>query len=91
MKGEMKVSDIRNWILNNQSSANDVWFADMLKDKYSVGGHHHRTLNGAWLETWAVKKLFTTFLEDGECRFRAMECKVDTYTKDSCPIEPSIF
>lgn len=91
MKGEMQVSDVRNWILNNQPSANDVWFADMLKDKYSCGlkGWTTRSLNGAWLPTWAVEKLFVRFLEDGERRFKAMD--VPVYLKDNPSIEPSIF
>lgn len=94
--GEMKVADVRNWVLNNmfnngKPSKHDVWFADMLKDKYSVGGHHHRSLNGAWLPTWAVEKLFITFFEDGAWAFRAMGCDVTTYFKDSCPIQPSVF
>lgn len=84
--GEMKVADVRNWVLNNmfnngKPSNHDIWFADMLKDKYSVGGFHHRTLNGAWLPTWAVEKLFITFFEDGAWAFRAMGCDVPTYFK----------
>jgi len=40
--GEMKVSDVRNWVLNNmfnqgRPSKNDIWFADMLKKNYSTG------------------------------------------------------
>lgn len=93
MKGEMKVSDVRNWVLNNQSSEKDVWFADMLKDEYSTGlkGWTCRSLNGVWLKTWAVEKLFTKLLEDGERRFKAMECEVTTYFRDNPAIEPSIF
>lgn len=95
-KGEMKVADVRNWVLNNMfnngsPSNHDIWFSDMLKDKYSVGPISNRSLNGAWIETWAVEKLFTTFFEDGEWAFRAMGCDVPTYFKDSCAIEPSIF
>ena len=91
MKGEMKVSDVRDWVLNNQSSTNDVWFADMLKDKYSTGlkGWTNRSLNGAWLYTWEVEKLFTKFLEDGERRFKAMD--VPIFLKDNPAIEPSIY
>ena len=40
--GEMKVSDVRNWVLNNmfnqgRPSKHDVWFADMLEKNYSTG------------------------------------------------------
>lgn len=93
MKGEMKVSDVRNWILRNETSTNDVWFAHMLLKNYSVGleGWTNRSLNGVWISTWEVEKLFTTFLEDGERRFKAMECEVSTYIKDNPAIEPSIF
>jgi len=96
--GEMKVSDVRNWVLNNmfnqgRPSKNDIWFADMLKKNYSTGlpGWTNRSLNGAWLSTWEVEKLFTTFFEDEEWAFRAMGCDVPTYFKDNPAIEPSIF
>ena len=93
MYGEMKVLDVRNWVLNNQSSEKDVWFADMLKDEFSTGmkGWTNRSLNGAWLKTWEVEKLFTFFLVDGEYKFKAMECEVSTYFKDNPAIEPSMF
>ena len=97
-KGEMKVADVRNWVLNNMfnngsPSKHDIWFAGMLEKTYSTGlpGWTNRSLNGAWIETWAVEKLFTTFFEDGAWAFRAMGCDVPTYFKDSCAIEPSIF
>jgi len=51
----------------------------------------NRSLNGAWLSTWEVEKLFTTFFEDEEWAFRAMGCDVPTYFKDNPAIEPSIF
>lgn len=94
--GEMKVADVINWVLNNmynngKPSKNDIWFASMLKEKYSVGPIGSRSLNGAWLTTWEVEKLFATFIENGESAFRAMECNVDTYFKDNPAIEPSIF
>ncbi len=96
--GEMKVSDVRNWVLNNmfnqgRPSKHDVWFADMLEKNHSVGlpGWTNRSLNGAWLSTWEVEKLFTTFFEDEEWAFRAMGCDVPTYFKDNPAIEPSIF
>jgi hypothetical protein len=96
--GEMKVADVRNWVLSNmfnngRPSKHDIWFADMLEKEYSNGlpGWTNRTLNGVWLPTWAVEKLFTTFFEDGAWAFRAMGCDVPTYYKDSCPVEPSIF
>jgi len=96
MNGQMKVADVRNWVLNNmfnngKPSEHDVWFADMLKDKYSVGPIGSRSLNGAWLSTGEVEKLFSTFFEDGEWAFRAMGCDVVTYYKDNPAIEPSIF
>ena len=96
--GEMKVADVRNWVLNNmfnngKPSNHDVWFADMLEKKYSTGlpGWTNRSLNGAWLSTWEVEKLFTTFFEDGAWAFRTMGCDVPTYFKDNPSIEPSIF
>lgn len=89
MKGEMKVSDVRNWVLSNHPS--EVWFTDMLWKQYSITGMNGWTLNGAWLETWAVEKLFKFFLVDGENKFRAMKCDVPTYLKDNPAIEPSIF
>ena len=87
MVKEMKVADVRNWVLNNMfnngnPSDHDVWFADMLKDKFSVGPvGRHRTLNGAWLTTWEVEQLFKSHFEDGEWGFRAMECDVVTYER----------
>lgn len=97
-QGEMKVADVRNWVLNNmfnngRPSKHDMWFADELEKKYSTGlpGWTNRSLNGAWLSTWEVEKLFTTFFEDGAWAFRAMECDVVTYYKDNPAIEPSIF
>jgi frataxin-like iron-binding protein CyaY len=93
---EMKVADVRNWVLNNmfnngKPSKHDIWFADMLEKNHSVGGHHHRTLNGSWISTWEVEQLFITFFEDGAWAFRAMGCDVTTYVKDNCPIEPSVY
>lgn len=96
--GEMKALDVRNWVLNNRfnngnPSKNEICFSDMFEKNYLNGlpGWSNRTLNGVWLYTWEVEKLFTTFFEDGAWRFRAMECDVTTYVKDSCPIEPSVF
>ena len=54
-------------------------------------GWTDRTLNGVWLETWAVEKLFASFLVDGEHKFKAMESDVLTYFKDNPAIEPSTF
>lgn len=76
MTGEMKVSDVRNWVLNNMfnngnPSQHDICFAGMLEKNYSV-----------WISTWEVEKLFMTFFEDGAWGFRAMECDVITYYKD---------
>lgn len=88
MNGEMKVSDVRNWVLRNHPS--EVWFTDMLWKQYSMGWTN-RTLEGAWIETWAVEKLFKCFLADGEDKFKAMESDVATYFKDNPTIEPSIF
>lgn len=88
MKGEMKVSDVRNWVLTNHPS--EVWFTDMLWKQYSMG-LTNRTLDGAWLEAWAVEKLFKCFIVDGENRFKAMESDVLTYFKDNPAIEPSTF
>lgn len=96
--GEMKVADVINWVLNNmynngKPSKNDIWFASMLEEKYSTGmpGWTTRSLNGAWIETWVVKKLFAKFFENGESAFRVMECDVATYFKNNPAIEPSIF
>lgn len=91
MKGEMKVSDVRSWVLRNETSTKGVWFAEMLLKNYSTGleGWTNRSLNGAWISTWEVEKLFTTFLEDGERRFKSMD--VPVYIKDNPAIEPSIF
>lgn len=94
--GEMKVADVINWVVNNmynngKPSKNDIWFASMLEEKYSVGPIGRRSLNGAWIETWVVEKLFATFIENGESAFRVMECDVATYFKDNPAIEPSIF
>ena len=96
--GEMKVADVRNWVLNNmfnngKPSKNDIRFADMLEKQYSTGlpGWTNRSLNGAWFSTWEVEKLFTTFFEDGAHAFRVMGCDVPTYFKDNPAIEPSIF
>ena len=95
---EMKVSDVINWILNNQfnngkPSKHDIWVADKLEKYYLNGlpGWTNRTLNGVWLPTWAVEKLFTKYFEDGAWAFRAMGCDVPTYFKDNPAIEPSIF
>lgn len=88
MKGEMKVSDVRNWVLSNHPS--EVWFTDMLWKNYSIGWTN-RSLNGAWLYTWEVEKLFTFFLVDGEHKFKTMQCDVPTYLKDNPAIEPSAF
>lgn len=95
MNGEMKVADVRNWVLNNMfnngnPSKHDTWFACMLEKKYSTGSSIS-PLYGAWLETWAVEKLFTTFFEDGAWAFRAMQCDVATYFKDNPAVEPSMF
>lgn len=88
MKGEMKVSDVRNWVLSNHPS--EIWFTDMLWKQYSMGWTN-RTLDGVWLETWAVEKLFKCFLVDGENKFKAMESDVSTYFKDNPAIEPFAF
>ena len=95
--GEMKVADVRNWVLNNmfnqgRPSDHDIRFADMLEKKYSTGmpGWSNRSLNGAWLSTWEVEKLFITFFEDGAWGFRAMECDVVTYFNDRS-VEPPSF
>jgi hypothetical protein len=85
MSEEMKVADVRNWVLNNRfnsgnPSEHDVRFADMLKEKFSVGPvGSQRTLDGAWLQTWEIEKLFNTFFEDGEPGFQAMKCDVMIY------------
>jgi hypothetical protein len=94
MYGEIKVSDVRNWVLNNKfnngnPSKHDIWFADMLEKKYSTGSRIS-PLHGAWLTTWAVERLFTTFLMP-EWAFKAMSCDVPTYFKDNPAVEPSCF
>jgi len=94
--GEMKVADVRNWVLNNMfnngnPSNHDMWVANMLEKNYSVDHAWGRTLEGAWLNTWEVELIFKAWFEDGAWAFRAMECDVTTYVKDNPAIEPSIF
>ena len=86
MINEMKVADVRNWVLNNMfnngnPSDNDVWVANMLEKNYSVDHAGGRTLEGAWLSTWEVELIFKQWFEDGEWGFRAMECDVVTYQR----------
>ncbi len=89
MINEMKVADVRNWVLNNKfnngkPSDHDMWVANMLEKNYSVDHVGGRTLEGAWLHTWEVELIFKAWFKDGEWGFRAMGCDVPTYCRDNC-------
>jgi hypothetical protein len=88
---EMRVSDVRNWILNNKfnkgcPSDSEQQLADMLEKNYSrrVAGYPHKpSLDGAYFSTWEVEHLFKRNFKDGERVFKLMSCDVITYHKDS--------